>query len=366
MDNIEIELSEEEVKQEYIRKYFEDDKLLETASADELETYKKYIKEGIKKNWIIALYALAYGCYGGNAIFKCDWNKSRDTLLKIIDIQGDEDPFVYNTLGYIYYYGRCNNGQPEYDLAFKYFSVGAANGVFESMYKTADMYMTGKGVPKSEKAGAKIILDMYEENRDIFSDEHYDCKFADVALRVGGLFEKGIGLEQDYEGAYFHYCEARYALELRMKERNYYGDSKVMKNIEDAICRVKDMLPDEFFQKSFVSERPNLIGMMLSNSVAIEIELRKEGKDFYLVADRYAAEDMPKSFLLNIPEIGYCELINKLKIKIGGAIVVDEFELPKKAFVDSIREYEDENTWVFSFRDVELLEITCDSFEFCG
>ena len=31
--------------------------------------------------------------------------------------------FLANTLGYIYYYGRCNNGNPEYELAYKYASM---------------------------------------------------------------------------------------------------------------------------------------------------------------------------------------------------------------------------------------------------
>jgi len=357
-------LTADEKKQEFIRKYYEDEHLLAKATPEQKDRYIKYVEEGIKKDWIIALYAKAYGCYGGNELFKCDWFESRDCLLKIIELQGDKDPFIYNTLGYIYYYGRCNDKQPEYDKAFKYFSVGSANGVFESMYKTADMYIAGKGVPKSEKAGAKIILGMYEENKDIFSDDNEDCKFADVALRVGGLFERGCGVDQDYEIAFFHYLEAQYAIDLRMMDHDYYGDSKVAGNISDALERVKEKLPEGYFKDKLSVPSPVLIGMLLSESVGLDIELKKSGDSYFLFAERYASEDMNSSVLVNIPQTRFCQLVNDIQVRIEGLDDVGDLELPMKAFINSIEKGEDDRTWIFSFRDMPMLEITCDAFVF--
>ena len=365
MEESSVALTEEQLKQQFISKYFNDEKLLDKASEEDLKLYKEYISEGIKKKWMIALYALAYGCYGGNQVFKCDWERSRDTLLEIIDIQGDEDPFIYNTLGYIYYYGRCNNKQPEYDLAFKYFSVGAANGVFESVYKLADMFISGKGVPKSEKSGAKLIISIYDENQLNFCNEIYDCKFADVALRVGGLYEQGIGVVQDYVEAFYYYCEARYAIKKRMEVVDFFGDEKVLSSIDEAYERVKDKLPEDFLKNELVFDTPSIIGMLLSTSMALDVELLREGNDYYLKVERYASEDMERYTLINIPEKEYCELTNVVKIKLKNAIVVDFEELPKRAFIDSIRRSsEEDNTWIFSYRDMELLKVTCDGFIF--
>ena len=352
------------IKQEFIRTYYDREKSLAKASTEDIEKYKEYVEEGLKKDWKIALYAKAYGCYGGDEAFECDWNESRDCLLKLIEIQGDEDAFVYNTLGYIYYYGRCNDGEPEYDKAFKYFSVGAAHGVFESMYKSADMFIGGKGVPKSEKAGAKIILNMYNENKDNFCNEAMESKFADVALRVGGLYERGCGLEQDYEMAYLHYYEADYAINRRMEECDIYGDKTVQKHICEALERVKDKLPKDYFIDSISRPDPAFIGLLLSESVGLDITLKKENDEYYLEAGRYATEEMPKKILFNFPQLDICKLTNELRVKVVGLENAEDFELPKQAFIDTILQGDDDRTWVFCHREVPMLKLVCDEYVF--
>ena len=57
---------------------------------------------------------------------------------------------IIERIGYIYYYGRCWDGQPQYDEAFRYFSVGAAGGIYESRYKLADMFAKGYGVVQNK------------------------------------------------------------------------------------------------------------------------------------------------------------------------------------------------------------------------
>jgi TPR repeat protein len=68
-----------------------------------------------------------------------------------------DNPQYANTLGYIYYYGRCNNGVPEYDQAFYYFSYAAANGLYEGMYKLADLFWHGYGCKKAPKLPAESM-----------------------------------------------------------------------------------------------------------------------------------------------------------------------------------------------------------------
>lgn len=355
----------EDLKKEYIRQYYEKEKDLSKASEEDISTYKKYVKEGVKKNWIIALYAQAYGCYGGNEAFKCDWKKSRDTLLKIIELQGDEDPYVYNTLGYIYYYGRCNDNIPDYDLALKYFSVGAANGVTESVYKISDMFIAGQGVPKSEKSGANLLFDIYDDIRDDFCNEIFDAKLADLAYRVGGLYEQGIGVDQDYKEALLYYSEARYAIRKRMAECRLYGDDKVLKNIEEAYDRVKAILPKDYFKEVQKINQPVLFGYLLTTSRALDIELSKDGNDYYITAKRYASDDTEKNVIINLPEIEYCNLTNTVKVKLKDAIILDYDEFPQKACINAIKFKEGEaNTWTFNYRDVELLKVTCTEFIF--
>ena len=115
----------------------------ELVSKSKKEVVKRIVDEECENEDLSAMYIKGYGCYGGDHIYDCDWEESRRLITKLFE--KTENPTYANTLGYIYYYGRCNKGVPEYDKAFQYFSIGATHGVMESMYKQADMYLSGKG-----------------------------------------------------------------------------------------------------------------------------------------------------------------------------------------------------------------------------
>ena len=93
-----------------------------------------------------------------------------------------------NTLGYIAYYGRCEDGIPDYETAYKYFSFAAFNGVYEAQYKIADMFQKGNGVTRSPETAQGMIQRLYNENLRYIQRGIFASKFADVALRMGGLF----------------------------------------------------------------------------------------------------------------------------------------------------------------------------------
>ena len=120
-----------------------------TAPPEEVDTYKQMVLQGVEKDWPEALEALAYASYGGNNVFPENWKKSEECLLRLIELSDAPNPAYYNTLGYIYYYGRTTNRVPQYEKAYQYFSIAAIDGLFEATYKTADMLIAGKGVPKN-------------------------------------------------------------------------------------------------------------------------------------------------------------------------------------------------------------------------
>lgn len=352
----------DEQKIEYLEQYADEvDKVPES----EREAFKQMVEEGCIKEWPVALHIKAYSCYGGNSLWECDWKTSRDCLLKLVSKA--ENPFHFNTLGYIYYYGRCNNGIPEYDKAFQYFSVGAAHGVYESMYKIADMFSKGNGCIKSPIAASKIVASLYRENRDIFIDGDFDGKFADVALRMGGLYERGEGVEQDMDEAYAFYLEAKLAIEKRLKDYNYYGDRKVQKNINDAIARVVPQLPENYFKKFIEMPEPFPVGAIMSNSIGLDISV-DEYKGYYRIkAKGFAGEDANGYALLSFPNIQYCELANEVTLYLEQSSELSENvadDLPFTAFITGIVYDEDEDCWRFMYRDMEMLAIKCEKFYF--
>lgn len=348
-------------KQKYIEKYVDD---VNDIPKKERETYREFVEEGVLKEWPVALHAKAYGCYGGNCIFEEDWVASRDCLLKLVELT--DDPFCYNTLGYIYYYGRCNNKVPQYDEAFKYFSVGAAHGIYESMYKLADMFISGKGCIKSPSAGAKIITSMYSDNRDAFCDEAFEGKFADVALRVGGLYEKGIGFEQDIEEAFAFYKEALYAIEKRMSLYDFYGDIKVKRNVEEALERIKSQLPSDFFKKYITIETPGPMGDLLAHSIGLDITLTNDRGVYKLVAKGFSSEDASGIALVSIPQLDICTLSDTVIVEFTpDATVSENIENPYKAFITGISYNDIADVWEFNYRDRTMLTVKTDGFILC-
>ena len=353
-------------KKEFITFFYEHAGELERADETVRQAYKHCVEEGVKKNWIEALTAKAYGCYGGNCVFDCDWEASRDCLLKLVEIDGENNPFYYNTLGYIYYYGRCNDGVPQYDEAFRYFSVGAIAGVFESRYKISDMLMSGNGALKNRRAAASIIFGMYDENYDIFCKGSYDGKFADVSLRMGALYETGAGVEKDLSLAYYHYLQADYAIKKRSAKAKQFGDGKVAENIAASVQRVKEQLPKDYFRDHMDFENPAMFGLMLQGCSGLDIELDYRRGRYFLRGKTLAAESDVSENLITIAEMEFCELADEVEMELFGVRDISTDEFPTKAFITHIMFNDETNCWEFYHGDYMLLSFGCDRFVFTG
>ena len=223
-------------KTHFISSMDNDDKL-KKATEKELEIYRKFVGELCEKDNITALRCLGYGCYGGNTAYECDWETSRNCMLKLYDLTGK--PVYANTLGYIYYYGRCWNGEPHYEEAFKYFSIGAAGGYYESRYKLADMYIKGLYVKQNKDIAETILFELYNKNIKLIEKGIFDCKFADIALRLGGYYND---LYDNKTGAYRYYLQADFAIKRRLPYENY-GDISVAENIRKALNQLTAEMP---------------------------------------------------------------------------------------------------------------------------
>ena len=210
---------------------------------DEYDEAVEILEELCYRGVIPAIELKAYGCYGGCDILPCNWEMSRDTLQLLIDSDVVEDTakgFYSNTLGYIYYYGRCSNGKPEYDKALQYFTIGAAMGIAESQYKIADMIRDGKGVPKNEAAYITLISRIFESTRKDFTENTDDTPtdYPDAALRLGSLLE-------EHGEIYQAYRTFREGL-LALAGRDEYGDGKVEGSLQRKISEIEKNYPIVF------------------------------------------------------------------------------------------------------------------------
>lgn len=308
--NLEMEVQEMDEKIGFIT-YFSKEHNLNSATEDELARFRAYVDELCMAKVPEALEIKAYACYGGNRAYACDWTESRNLLTELMKV--DDNPFIANTLGYIYYYGRCNDGIPEYDKAFYYYSIGAAGGVYESKYKLADMFLNGYGVAKNTGIGEDIIKRLYDENLNYMTKSLFDTKFADIAFRMGKIYEK---MEDFKDLAYYFYLQADFAIRMRMMANDYYGDQKVASRITDAMGKI---LPETKFEK----KKKKAVYFSLSDAIdgaynenfllALSLKTTKKGKVKATLAmvPREDREYVPK-FFMTVPEAHFCGLLETL------------------------------------------------------
>ena len=246
----------EYIKEDYIA-YFSEGRRLSEADSKEVLLFVLYTDELCAKKNVTAMQAKAFSFYGGSAAYPCNWEKARDMLKELLEL--DEDPAPANALGYIYYYGRTNKGKPEYDKAFYYFSIGAAGGIVESRYKLADMFLNGYGVPKNEGICRETVMDLYGETIRQIEYGETDSSFADVALRMGNLYRSGISVMPDPELAFYYYLQARTAIRERRRDVDFYGDDQVEVSVENAIKAVLPHTPYEKAEKNPVVPPEDLL-----------------------------------------------------------------------------------------------------------
>ena len=230
----------------------------------------------------------------------------------------EPDPQIANTLGYMYYYGRCTDGVPEYDKAFYYFSIGAAGWYYESRYKLADMYRHGYGVAKNPKVVWSIIWELYEEQLKKIRRGEFGSNFADVALRAGNIWKEGINCYASPDNAYFYYLQAQYAIRMRMLAEDNYGDQKVAAGIEQAVAEI---LPETSYAKAAGTVHMNSLYRLLQYGLGerhhMEMKVRRiseeEAKLTFRIVPYENEKDKPRIFV-TVPALHFCGLVEKVAV----------------------------------------------------
>ncbi len=308
--------SEEEMK-DYIR-FFDDDSYVKQADEKHLALARRFIDALCEKDSGLALYIKGYACYGGNRLYPCDWVVSRDCMIRLFEKK--DDPQYANTLGYIYYYGRCNGGVPEYDKAFHYFGIAAANGLYEGMYKLADMFYHGYGCKESRRTARSLYRMVYDDGiKNFLKGEH--ASFADAALRMGNVYAKGIGEEVNPAYAYHYYLQADYAARLRAKEDDFFGNTTVVINVRKALEEAEALLPEDFFKEVAAYDFPGLfVELTNENHRCVLSKEEVSGQGIELAAERIPTRTAPdpEELLVTIPQLKYCERTLKVSYKADG------------------------------------------------
>lgn len=312
---------------------------LRTASEPELKLYRAFADELCEKDSVTALRCRGYGCYGGDPAYDCDWNTSLKCMLKLLELTGEAE--YANTLGYIYYYGRCWSGEPQYEQAFRYFSIGAAGGWFESRYKLADMFVHGYAVPKNPKIACEIVSELYSENLKRFLTGD-PCKFADVALRMGSYEESGYRGTASSALAYLYYLQAAFAIRQREKY-HWYGDAKVAESIKKALDRLLSSGRIEKPKRTAEVSLHSMLYHYLKKYRKLQLKIRKQKSgDLELtvcIVPLPEEKHPPKLFITELGT-GFCGLLDKLRVTVKNAAAAETAFGEDTVYFDDISGYD--------------------------
>lgn len=304
-----------------------------------------------------------YCYYCGTNIYPNDWIKARDAFIDYYQLTGDAS--AANTLGYIYYYGRCNGGVPEYEEAFKYFSIGHAYTYFESTYKLADMLAHGYGVVKDGESANRLYWGVYQQTSERFIKGDLESKFADAALRMGNCFRDAIGTQKDLETAYYYYLQADYAIRERTRVANHYGDTVVFNGVQKALADVRNEYTKTGRIETFYN--PGWIKWTLIDHRRCKLII-KELKDGVLAIDaspmkRRKEKEAPK-MLITVPKADYCELRKKIRIKTAPGSKYGTTNEKSEIIFDSYEYDWRKGKTVFYLYDERVGEIVTDYYTF--
>ena len=310
----------------YIRAFniYEYDRL-NHATDEELALFIAYANELADKGDKYAMSIKAEGYYGGNRAFPCDWNAAEDLLLKLFDIECA--PLFASKLGNIYYYGRHSSSEPDYNQAFKYYSIGAAGGSIESKYRIADMLTYGYGIKKNGNAAGIIINELYNESiKNIFSGQ-FNCEFADIAFRAGELSR--LGYKCRASAGFLRdvcYLQANFAIKMRMLAGHHRGDSElaaeISRKLGDSLSNSRLKIAKrtvEYGSLEWIFWAIVKRGCCDNRLFEMQISKRQEGEYNLRIRIMPNADEkyQPKLFITE-PIAHFCGLLEHIDIKVKG------------------------------------------------
>lgn len=159
---------------------------------------------------------------------------------------------VCDCLGYIYYYGRV--GEPNYELAFHYYSMASNAGNLEASMKVADMYRNGYYVDKDQDKYEQIIQDLYQQVKD---ETNLFTPLPEIFLRLSKIYVK----QGKKDEAVNLLLQAKAFLAERIQYNTFFGNLTIMKWIILDLYSIEEFDPDyvDLFDLYYVLLKPNTI-----------------------------------------------------------------------------------------------------------
>ena len=298
------------------------EKIIDEEVVDEEITNEEVMDELVEEGDLNAIRIRGYAAYGDkHPLYECDWNLAKDCMLILVE-KGDDftQAVSANTLGYIYYYGRCNNFVPEYEKAYQYFSLAAFYGLHEATYKVGDMLAKGLGTFRNKTAAFQCYWTVYKDCYMKFQVGNKHHVLSDAALRMGRVYLEGIGAAQDLHQAHYYLLQADCAMRVRMKHEDFYGIEKVKQNIEEALNETRELLVSAgqtFDKESYrIDPKPLIEQLAYGNHILkLSVSETEDSIAFTFIRTHEDRYDPAKKVMLTVEKADYCEMTDRFTLR---------------------------------------------------
>lgn len=317
----------DDIKDDYIRE-LDNDLILKDADRYTKKLFIRYVNELCEVNNFNALRIKGFACLGGNSVFKCDFKEAA----RCMEILWKEGGFGYaaNTLGFICLEGRLTDGIPDYDQAFRYFSIGHAFGISESTYKLAEMFMEGICVAKNPEMAASLLERLYIDARYRFEQEDFEGAFAEAAMHMGQLQLKvyndnPMGFKFMHDQALDFFLQSKYALMRRSPYGMSHSDRKISEIVDARISELSE--GTKVYKASYKTSYPGPIRDFLSyrpsGTYTLELKILKNNKIKITIRRLSSKNDSISPLtLLTYREFLCCDLTDNVTVTGNEAKVV--------------------------------------------
>lgn len=275
--------------------------------------YKKAVNDLCRAKIAFGYRVRGYSYLMGTKCFKKNMAKALDNFLTLYEM--NEDVYIAEIIGDLYY-GGTEIDPPDYEMAYKYYSIACMYGIKSAVLKVSDMLCRGKGTIKNEHVGKRLVFEMFDDAYKEFCRHEAGSFLSDVTVRMGMIFDTGIDTAVDKLEAYKFYNIARYALNMK-KELNEQSDADEML-IEDVNDRCRELGSEIGCNpnaSSIFSDVPNMLLACMVDGYEVRTEITKVKKEYKLRTVRIckADEPRPQSMLIEYPLNDYCALLDEVE-----------------------------------------------------
>ncbi|MCF0228379.1 MAG: sel1 repeat family protein [Parasporobacterium sp.] len=289
-----------------------EDEDLGSASKAARSQFREFVDDLAEKGDVQALKIIGWSFYEGSPVYRQSYRKAEKYLLKLFNKTGD--PYAANALGHISYYGYNRKNVPDYEKAFKYYTLGALAGLDESICRLGDMLIYGRGTVRNLDTGMNLIVDGYKDAMMRFCDGEYDNRFPDYAYRMGNICRENLIMGMGARDSYKFYLEARYALNKCMETEKGPVDEKLLQDIEEAIKDIVSRYRPDPDRTVLRADFPIYISHFFEDRFPVKITISSENGRYYLKMARFRLIPGEESELLvTFPELSFVKLTSEIK-----------------------------------------------------